>query len=450
MISIPRFISGVPGRFLIIACLILCVLLCSVGVLAKDEQKKPDYEQYSGRAITAITYSGLKFTKLFVVEREIHSQVGEPFNPTLAGEDLQRLLDLPIFGAVVLTVEPAGDGVAMDFEINELPRLIPYPSLKYSEENGFSIGAGLAAPNFTGRAIKFSIRALFGGSTIFGFAVSNPWITGNHVSGGLRLSRNVRQNELLNFEETDDIAQLFGGAFLGKHGRLDGYVGYLGVKSNKDGITLDPSDRDKMFVANAQLGYDNRNAKNAPTSGWMNQLINVSYFGVDANFFAFQVDVNRYLQLSDNHSFALGPLFTYQTGEVGVDVPPYLQYFMGGANTIRGYKLIELGKEIYGKNQLLYNLEYRWNFIPLKPYKIIRWKLNLGLQLAGFTDVGTAWTRSQDLSLNRTKLGAGAGLRFLVPVFEMIRLDVGVSQYGDFAFNFGVQSIFFGRRLRVR
>jgi outer membrane protein assembly factor BamA len=135
---------------------------------------------------------------------------------------------------------------------------------------------------------------------------------------------------------------------------------------------------------------------------------------------------------------------------VGVDVPPYLQYFMGGANTIRGYKLIELGKEIYGKNQLLYNFEYRWNFIPINPYKIIRWKFNLGLQLAGFADVGTAWTRSKDFSLNRTRLGAGAGLRLLVPVFEMIRFDVGVSQYGDFAFNFGIQSIFFGRRLRVR
>jgi outer membrane protein assembly factor BamA len=127
-----------------------------------------------------------------------------------------------------------------------------------------------------------------------------------------------------------------------------------------------------------------------------------------------------------------------------------LQFFLGGANTIRGYKLLELGKELFGKNQLLYNWEYRWNFYPMRTFKIIKWKLKCGFQLAGFADAGIAWTRPQDLSLNRTRFGFGGGLRLLLPVFEMIRFDVGVSQYGDVVFNFGIQSIYFMRRLRVR
>lgn len=428
-------------------------LMFHSSVFGAEEEKKsegPDLGQFVGKTITAITYSGVKFTKLFVLEREVHSEIGKPLDPELVADDLTRLQNLPIFGSVILTTAETDGGIALDFEISELPRIIPYPTMKYTEENGFSIGAGLSSPNLTGRAIKFSARALFGGNNIYGLAVKNPWITGNHLSGGFQLKHNVRQNELLGFEETDDIARVTYGTYLGEDWRLNGFVGYLGVKSNVDGKTLDPDNRDELVIGNAVFGYDSRDSWVAPKRGWQNQYLNITYTGGDADFWTFQFDVNGYVPIAENHSFAFGPLFTYQTGEVDTDIPQYLQYFIGGANTVRGYELLELGKEIYGKNQFIYNWEYRWNFMPVRPVKIFKWKVGLGLQLAGFADAGTAWSRASDFSLNRTRFGFGAGLRLLLPVFEMIRLDVGVSQYGDAVFNFGIQSVFFGRRFKVR
>ena len=428
-------------------------LMFHSSVFGAEEEKKsegPDLGKHVGKTITAITYSGMKFTKMFVVEREVHSEVGKPLDPELAAEDHTRLQNLPIFGAVILTAAETDGGVALDFELNELPRIIPYPTVKYSEENGFAIGAGVVSPNLAGRGMKLAARALFGGRTIYGLNFKDPWITGNHVSAGLRLNHNVRSNELLGFEETDDIVQVTYGTYLGEDWRLNGFVGYLGVKSDQDGKTLDPDNRDELVTANATFGYDSRDSWVAPKRGWQNQYLNITYTGGDADSWAFQFDVNGYVPIAENHSFAFGPLFTYQTGEVDKDVPQYYQYFIGGANTVRGYKLLELGKEIYGKNQFIYNWEYRWNFVPMKPIKIIKWKVGLGLQLAGFADAGIAWSRASDFSLNRTRFGFGAGLRLMVPVFETIRFDVGVSQYGDVVFNFGVQSIFFGRRLRVR
>ena len=422
----------------------------AIAITAAGEEAASDLESLRGQTIDAITFSGLKFTKLFVVEREVLSKAGTPLDPELVADDLIRLQNLPIFGSVILSTARTDEGVALDFEINELPRIIPYPTVKYSEENGFSIGAGVVSPNLAGRSMKFSARALFGGRNIYGLAFKDPWVAGNHISIGLRLSHEVRQNELMDFEETDDIAQISCGTYIGEDWRLNGYAGYLGVKSNRGGVTLDPDNRDELIAVNGTLGYDSRDSWVVPRRGWQNQWLNVSYFGGDANFWTFQLDVNGYLPIKDNHSLAFGPLFTYQTGDVGEEIPPYFQYFMGGANTIRGYKLLELGKELYGKNQFLYNFEYRWNFIPMRPFKILKWKIGLGLQLAGFADAGIAWTRSQDLSLNRTRFGFGTGLRLMVPVFETIRLDLGVSQDGDVVFNFGVQSIFFGRRLRVR
>jgi outer membrane protein assembly factor BamA len=415
-----------------------------------DEEGFPDLEPYRGQPITAIDFTGLQTTKQYVVEREVRSKVGTPLDPGLVKADFTRLQNLPIFGSVMFRAKQEADGIALEFGLNELPWIIPYPSVKYTEENGFAVGAGVSSPNLGGRSQKLSANALFGGMTIYGFAFSDPWITGDHVSLGVKLARNVRQNELLDFGETQDIAGVEGGTYLGRHGRLNGTVAYVGIGCDRDSITLDADNRDELFTVNTVWGYDSRDSWLAPRRGWQNQWLAVSYWGGDANFWTFQVDVNGYMPIREHHSLAFGPLFTFQTGEVGVEIPPYLQYFMGGANTIRGYKLLELGKEMFGKNQLLYNLEYRWNFHPMRTYKIIKWKVKFGFQAAGFADVGIAWTRDKDFSIDRTRFGFGGGLRLLLPVFEMIRFDVGVSQYGDVEFNFGIRSIFFGRRLRVR
>ncbi len=365
-------------------------------------------------------------------------------------EDVKRLQNLPIFGAVAASVTPSDEGVALHFELDELPSIIPHPSLKYTEENGFSIGAGVSSPNLTGRAIEASASILFGGENAFTLFLQDPWITGNHVSGGFKLAYNVRQNELLDFKETTDLFQLNGGTYLSSAGRLTAHGGYYSVKSDQDSITLDPDNHDQMYFGTVVFGHDSRDSWNAPRKGWQSEWINASYFGGDPDFWAFQFDINGYFPIGKQQSIAVGPLVTFQSGVVDVDIPEYLQYFMGGANTIRGYKLLELGKEFFGKNQLLVNLEYRWDFYPMRAIKIIKWKVSAGLQLAGFADAGIAWSESPDFSLDRTRFGFGAGVRLMLPVVETLRFDVGVSQFGDVVFNFGVHSIFYGRRQRVR
>ena len=54
----------------------------------------------------------------------------------------------------------------------------------------------------------------------------------------------------------------------------------------------------------------------------------------------------------------LSGLVSLQSGELGTDVPGYLNYFMGGANSIRGYGVTDLGEELSGKNQMLGTAEY--------------------------------------------------------------------------------------------
>ena len=154
--------------------------------------------------------------------------------------------------------------------------------------------------------------------------------------------------------------------------------------------------------------------------------------------------------MAARHTIATGPLLSFQSGEVGVQIPSYMQYFLGGANTIRGYKLKELGREIFGKNQFLYTLEYRYLLVPLKGFKVLKWTVGLGLELAAFGDVGIAWSTADEFSWDRTRFGYGVGIRALVPSIGMVRFDMGVSQYGDVLFNFGIGSIFDARAKKIR
>jgi outer membrane protein assembly factor BamA len=133
----------------------------------------------------------------------------------------------------------------------------------------------------------------------------------------------------------------------------------------------------------------------------------------------------------------LSGLATLQTGEWGKDVPVYLDFRMGGASTIRGYDVKTLGQEIYGKNQLVGTAEYAWTLSPLRRYDVGPLSARLGLELAAFLDAGTAWSRTGDLNIDRTRAGGGLGLRLLVPGAEMVRVDVGWSPDGGFHLHFG-------------
>ena len=439
-----------PRRlFAAIVAIILISGAGSVDGKSRDDSAR-ELAKYNGQLLTGIEFEGLNHTRNYIVTREIQSEIGKPLDSKLVRDDLTRLRDLPIFFSVGVKPIPNDEGVALIFEMSELPRIVPHPAISYTEENGFSYGAGVKSPNLSGRATFLSAKFLLGGDQTYNFLLFNPWIAGDHLSGGIDLGHNRREDKLLDFEETSDIFQLNAGTWLGNSGRLTARAGYTSVGSNLDSITLDPDNQDRMYFGSVALGFDNRDSVNSPRLGWHNEWINLTYFGGDPNFWVFQSDINRYHPIGKSQSIVFGTLASFQTGIVDVDIPQYFQYFMGGSNSIRGYKLEELGKEIYGKNQLLVNLEHRWNFFPMQDFPILKWKVSAGLQLAGFADAGIAWSNSRDFNLDRTRCGFGAGLRLLIPVLELVRLDVGVSQYGDFVFNFGVRSIFYGRRLRVR
>ena len=103
-------------------------------------------------------------------------------------------------------------------------------------------------------------------------------------------------------------------------------------------------------------------------------------------------DARRYQPTWRRQHVLLSTLLTLQSGTVGQDVPGYFTYYLGGANTIRGYSVEDLGPKLNGKNQLVTTAEYNFNLLPLARRDIFKWSYSIGLQLALFSDLGIAWS----------------------------------------------------------
>ena len=110
-------------------------------------------------------------------------------------------------------------------------------------------------------------------------------------------------------------------------------------------------------------------------------------------------------------------------------MPIFERFFVGGADSVRGYQSRgEIGPIEGGRVFTVVNAEYK---IPLYVEKKRRI-----LQLVLFADMGGSWKSSQDIRLKRgqsrndfeneryLKTAVGFGLRITTPVFP-IRLDWG-------------------------
>ena len=104
-------------------------------------------------------------------------------------------------------------------------------------------------------------------------------------------------------------------------------------------------------------------------------------------------------------------------------IPIYQDFHLGGTNSIRGWGLDSTS----GKNQTINTLEYRYDLLAPKAWSVFGVSFYLGLQVALFGDLGTAWGDNQG---NQWLDGYGFGLRLLIPFVDMIRFDFAFGEPG--------------------
>jgi outer membrane protein insertion porin family len=141
--------------------------------------------------------------------------------------------------------------------------------------------------------------------------------------------------------------------------------------------------------------------------------------GGNKSFWKFTGRASHYFPLWRMSSLEIRGRLGIGSGYKHSEIPIYERYFVGGANTVRGYDERKLGPidpnskdPLGGDSMFIANLEYTY---PLYSF----------LKLAAFFDSGNAWNKSSKIFSSGLKSGFGLGVRLKTPIGPMM-LDYGI------------------------
>jgi outer membrane protein insertion porin family len=153
---------------------------------------------------------------------------------------------------------------------------------------------------------------------------------------------------------------------------------------------------------------------------------NGGWIGGPADYVTGELDIRRYQPLAYRHVLAFFSYATLQSGVVGQDVPIYENFHIGGTNSLRGWQ----SNARQGNNQFLNTVEYRYEAMSPRSFRVHGFGFYIGIQLAAFADLSTAWDRGSEFTRNMIG-GAGFGIRLIIPILDMIRIDFAFGQSGQ-------------------
>jgi outer membrane protein insertion porin family len=424
----------IPGnRISLLALMMALVAVCLPGSVCLAQEDVVVAEPW-GAIIGELRFEGLNRTKEYIVTRELLSKVGEPCLRENLAKEKQNLEQLDIFASIDIKAVPGPDGVIVHYEFYELVILLPSVGIKFSDETGVSAGLGVKVPNLMGKDIFLSARFLVGGYTELELWLENPWVWGNHWGYKFEYFHREKDNLVADFYETSDEMYLTSGPNIGENGRVGGILSFLSIRSDTDGVTLSPNNHDKASRLGLYLGYDSLDAFIGTTNGWWNEVVltqAIEIFENSSKYTQVDLDLRRYQYLADRHTMTGFSLTTVRSGNVGVEVAPWEQFGIGGTNTVRGWTFAARK----GQNQMINTLEYRYTLLFPRRWDL-PWgiKYRGGLQVAAFGDWGIGWDDAPEFATNNFIDGYGVGLRLLVPIVGMARIDVAWGEPGKTVF----------------
>ncbi len=381
-----------------------------------------------GKIIKDIRIKGAYWTRDYIILRELFSRVGQPCSLRNLQRDEERLDRLGIFSEVNIRPVPENDQVILEIEVHETFPYLPTLNLKISDEDGVQAGIGFKSVNMFGKAIYFSGKYLFGKAQNIEVDLRDPWVTGNHLGYRLEYYHRNRTNVLYKFREKADELFLRVESYLYETGRIGAVVSWESVQSDEAGKTLSSNNRDNVASLGFFLGYYTIDFSSNPSRGWWNEiaLSRVGAFGTDSGYWRLVVDLAHYRSIFPHQTLVLMSLTTLTDGRVGRNMAVWQQYALGGSNSIRGWNL---GMR-FGSNQFINTVEYRYNFLEPRRFQYFGINAYLGLQVAGFVDVGQVWYENREFTLSNFILGSGIGVRFIIPYVGVIRFDFALGQPG--------------------
>ncbi len=385
----------------------------------------------SGRKVFVgkINVIGNTRTRDNVIRREFRFKEGELFNSKKLKRSKQRINNLGFFENVKIDTHRGDTPELIDVDASVTER--PTGSISFGA--GFSsvekliFNASIAQDNVfgTGRNVSFSAN-LSAIRANFNLRLTEPRIFDSDVSAGIDIFNS--QSDNFSFSTKSRGA----GLRLGKNlSETDwGGVNYRYSKVQVSDVLVPTPSLMNGTQNTSRIGttfiHDSRDNFVTPTQGWRH-VVRLEFAGSflgGADFYKTGYEITYYRRLIGKLVGAVHGAINYADGYGGENLPSFERYFMGGANSLRGFTIREvgpltpLGDPLGGEQSLLFNLE-------------LQYPLTEGFRVFGFYDRGNVYGKgfnisTTDTSINLSKMreSVGGGIRFFSP-FGPISLAYG-------------------------
>jgi outer membrane protein insertion porin family len=414
--------------------------------------------------VSEIHIEGNHRTRAKTILREMRTRIGGYYNAQMLEQDRERLLNIGLFdgkeGVEISTRNLGAGEIGIIVQVKEQKSVTLQGGFSYSERDQLVGDVSVSDHNFQGMGESVSLTGALGATTgrhSLELDYRKPWLD-NHATG-LTLSiydKNVNRfaNNLYNATPTGIGAQ--GGSYSQQHtggsvtlSRPLGQTLRAALTVRGEETTTDPLgltgvntaivQDGPLYVLGSSLLHDTRDYNADPTRGsYQNLSLSVGHDSLrpavtsavpDPDVFGTHsygkssLDYRQFWSLfgpppvkpgQDRTTVALRLLAGGSTGRL----PFTEQYFLGGGDSLRGYR----EDRFWGNNMFLSSLELRQ---PLAPK----------FKAVAFIDLGEAWGGDYS-NLNiagftqsnfQPHVGTGVGVRVGTPL-GLIRLDLG---YGD-------------------
>ena len=377
--------------------------------------------------IRDIRITGNTKTRDNVIRRELRVDERDMINSPAIKRSFERLNNTNYFETVeILPKQTAPGEVDLDVKVKEKPTGAFSIGGGFSTLDQFTLIADITEGNFLGRGYLAKIRGQLGGRRSLGvLTFRNPAIFDTLTSvqvDGFRTRTNF-----LTYDETRTGANLtFGRAFseflTGSFTFVAERINIRDVDSDAPDLIVEQEGKQSTTGFRASLYRDSRDFFLDPRRGvrvGVNSSVGTKRLGGSNNFYSVSFDVLKYTPLpfwDFRHSIRGRIGFAEGFGGERLPVPEF--FFVGGINTVRGFKFGRAGpvtsrNDPAGANkQLIFNNDLIFPVLP-----------DAKLNGVVFFDYGKGFAEGDDYTLNLRKT-AGVEVRWISP-FGPLRAAYG-------------------------
>ena len=382
--------------------------------------------------IGAVKLTGLQKTKPEVVLRELPVQTGDVFDQRKIDQSFHRLVNLGYFYEVSPSLLEEGKTPAevifnarvTEARTGRFSGVIGYAPPTTEFEGAPQLTGVIEATETnllgTGRGVNFLWKSGLLQTLRIGYA--EPWAFGKPVKIGIEYWQLKQRNQFTDAESNENAASI---TIAARFRRLfEGSLGFsykrIGLPTNEPFFPTIPSSvhspitdaADPAAQSGVKYGVtlgltrDSRDYFLNPTRGRLDHVA-FEFSRGDFKLRKLWVDLRGYFPTWRRQVIALGLHGAVAWGDY---IPPTELFYLGGANTLRGY-------------------DEDWFFGPRRVYANIEYRLLVGRtsQFFVFTDLGAVTQVDQPTVFDPLRVGYGFGMR-LESKGGLLRMDYGLAE----------------------